>query len=287
MGDELSAVPDSTAVRVALWRALHVQIDPPPHALHDEIGLRLAAPEEGWRSRGDMHPEGTRAYRASIVARSRFIEDLVVEQAERGGSQYVILGAGLDTFAQRRSDLASGGNNLRIFEVDQPGPQAWKRRRLLELGYPIPEWLRLVPVDFEAGGSWFEQVTAAGFDAARPATVASAGVSMYLTKDATAATLRQIAGLAPGSTVAMTFLLPLDLLDAAERPGRQAVENAARASGTPFIGFYSPNEMLALAKDAGFREARHVSGAELIRRYFPDRADLRTASAEEMLVASV
>jgi len=285
MGDELKAAPDSTAVRVALWRALHVQLDPPPHVLSDEIGLQLAAPEDGWRSRGDMDPEGTRAFRASIAARSRFIEDLVVEQAERGGSQYVILGAGLDTFAQRRSGLADG-HDLRIFEVDQPGPQAWKRRRLLELGYGIPDWLRLVPVDFEAGGSWFEQVTAAGFDAARPAVVASAGVSLYLTKDATAATLRQIAALAPGSTVAMTFLLPLNLLDAAERPGRQAVENAARASGTPFIGFYSPDEMLALAREAGFREARHVSGAELIRRYFPDRADLRTASAEEMLVAS-
>jgi methyltransferase (TIGR00027 family) len=286
MGDELSVAPESSAVRVALWRALHVQIDPPPHALTDEIGLQLADPDEGWRSRGDMHPEGTRTFRASIAARSRFIEDLVVEQAERGGSQYVILGAGLDTFAQRRPDLAVG-HGLRIFEVDQPGPQAWKRRRLLELGYPIPAWLRLVPVDFEAGGSWFEQVTSAGFDAARPTVVASAGVSLYLTKDATAATLRQIAALAPGSTVAMTFLLPLDLLDAAERPGRQAVENAARASGTPFIGFYSPNEMLALAKEAGFREARHVSGAELIQRYFPGRADLRAASAEEMLVASI
>jgi methyltransferase (TIGR00027 family) len=285
MGDELTAAPDSTAVRVALWRALHVQIDPPPHALRDEIGLQLAAPDDGWRSRGDMHPEGTRAFRASIAARSRFIEDLVVEQAERDGSQYVILGAGLDSFAQRRPDLAAG-HGLRIFEVDQPGPQAWKRQRLLELGYRIPAWLRLVPVDFEAGGSWFEQVAAAGFDAARPAVVASAGVSMYLTKDATAATLRQIAALAPGSMVAMTFLLPLDLLDAAERSGRQAVENAARASGTPFIGFYAPDEMLALAEKAGFREARHVSGAELIRRYFPDRADLRTASAEEMLVAS-
>ena len=145
---------------------MHVQVDPPPHVLEDEIGLRLAAPDDGWRRRPDMDPHATSLFRASIVARARFIEDLVVEQAGRGVSQYVILGAGLDTFAQRRPEIASG---LRIFEVDRPGPQAWKRQRLIELGFGIPEWLRLVPVDFEAGGSWRGQLATAGFDASRPA----------------------------------------------------------------------------------------------------------------------
>src|SRR5690348_18501170 len=126
MADEQSATPDSTAVRVALWRALHVQVDAPPHVLEDEIGLRLADPGDDWRSRGDMDPTATRWFRASIVARARFIEDLVVEQAAHGVDQYVILGAGLDTFAQRRPEVAS---QLRVFEVDQPVPQTWKRRR--------------------------------------------------------------------------------------------------------------------------------------------------------------
>src|SRR5437870_1717362 len=97
--------PDSTALRVALWRALHVQIDSPPHVLQDEIGLKLAAPEEGWQFRPDMDPKRTSRFRASIVARARYIEDLVVEQAGRGIGQYVILGAGLDTFAQRRPEI--------------------------------------------------------------------------------------------------------------------------------------------------------------------------------------
>jgi len=145
MRDERSAAPDSSAVRVALWRAMHVQIDPPPHVLEDEIGLRLAAPEEDWRQRRDMDPHATRRNRASIVARARFIEDLVAEQVDRGVGQYVILGAGLDTFAWRRPDIAS---RLRVFEVDQPGTQAWKRRRLEELGFGVPDWLRLVPIDF-------------------------------------------------------------------------------------------------------------------------------------------
>src|SRR4051812_23576952 len=156
-----TGAPDSTAVRVALWRALHVEIDPPPHVLEDTIGLRLAAPDEGWRRRPDMEPQGTRLFRASIVARARFIEDLVVEQAGRGVGQYVMLGAGLDTFAQRRPEIAS---RLRLFEVDQPGAQAWKRQRLVELGYGVPDWLKLVAVDFEAGDGWEQKLMAAGFD---------------------------------------------------------------------------------------------------------------------------
>src|SRR5262249_59702177 len=96
--DRRAAAPDSTAARVALWRALHLEIDAPPHVLEDEIGLRLIAPEEGWRHRPDMHPEGTRPFRASIVARARFIEDLVASEVDRGVGQYVILGAGLDSF---------------------------------------------------------------------------------------------------------------------------------------------------------------------------------------------
>src|SRR5437763_5659000 len=206
--DKTNAAADSTAVRVALWRAMHVQVDAPPHVFEDEIGLRLAAPDEGWRRRPDMDPHATSLFRASIVARARFIEDLVVEQAGHGVGQYVILGAGLDTFAQRRGQIAS---RLLVFEVDQPGPQAWKRRRLLELGFGIPEWLRLVPVDFEAGEAWWQRLAAAGFDAGKPAIVASTGVSMYLTRNAIAAMLRQVATLAPGSTFAMTFLLPLQL----------------------------------------------------------------------------
>src|SRR3954471_4208042 len=104
MSNEPVAAPDSTAVRVALWRALHVEIDSPPHVFEDEIGLKLAAPEDEWQNRPDMSAF-TRPFRASIIARARFIEDLVAEQAERGVFQYVILGAGLDTFAQRRPKL--------------------------------------------------------------------------------------------------------------------------------------------------------------------------------------
>jgi methyltransferase (TIGR00027 family) len=285
MPDKEAAAPDGTAVRVALWRALHVETDPPPHILDDPIGLKLAAPESGWRDRPDMNPVFTAPFRASIVARARFIEDLVAERAECGIGQYVLLGAGLDTFAQRRPQIAS---RLRVFEVDQPGHQAWKRQRLVELGYGMPDWLRFVPVDFEAGDAWWDKLPAAGFDPRRPAVVASAGVSMYLTKDAIAATLRHVAALAPGSTFAMTFLLPLEMADPEMRPGLERAVEGAKASGTPFLSFFTPPEILALAREAGFREARHVSAADLALRYFAGRTDgLRPPNnAEELLVAA-
>ncbi|NMV39197.1 class I SAM-dependent methyltransferase [Ralstonia insidiosa] len=278
--------PDSTAARVALWRALHVEVDAPPHVLEDNVGLQLLAPEPGWQQRGDMHAEFTRPFRASIVARARFIEDLVIEQAARGLSQYVILGAGLDSFAQRRPDVAS---HLKVFEVDQPNPQAWKRQRLIELGFGVPDWLRFVPVDFEAGGSWQAGLAAAGFDASKPAVVVSTGVSMYLTKEANAATLREVATLAPGSVLAMTFLLPLEMADPDVRPGLEMAEKGARASGTPFISFFTPPQIQSLAREAGFSKAEHVSAAALTERYFANRTDgfRPPNNAEELLVATV
>jgi methyltransferase (TIGR00027 family) len=280
-----NAVADSTAVRVALWRALHVEADAPPHVFEDEVGLRLAAPDESWRNRPDMNPAYVRPFIASIVARARFVEDRVAEEIARGVHQYVILGAGLDTFAQRRPELAS---HLHIYEIDKPGAQAWKRQRLVDLGLGVPHRLHLVPVDFESGASWWESLNAAGFDPRERAVVVSTGVSMYLTQDAIEATLRQTAGLAPGSTFAMTFLLPIEMADPEMRPGLEMAVKGARASGTPFISFFTPDAMLNLARKAGFRDVRHVSAANLGDRYFAGRGDgLRPPNnSEEILVAT-
>lgn len=283
MASERAEVPDNTAVRVALWRALHTEADAAPPVLDDTVGLALADPPEGWRERGDMHPRGTAGFRASIVARARFIEDLVLAEAAGGTGQYVILGAGLDTFAQRHPEA---GARLTVFEVDQPETQAWKRRRLDDLGYGVPDWLRLVPTNFETDDAWLRALSAAGFDPARPAVIVSTGVSMYLSKDANAATLRQAARLAPGSVFAMSFLLPAELLDPADRPGLEMSAKGAAASGTPFVSFFTPDEALALARDAGFPAAEHVSGTALADRYFAGRPDgLRPSTGEDLLIA--
>ena len=283
MQDNQPAEPDNTAVRTALWRALHLAIDAAPHVFADNIGLQLANPDEQWRERPDMS-DFTRPFRASILARARFIEDLVEEQAAAGVAQYLILGAGLDTFAQRRPELAA---RMRVFEIDQPGPQAWKQQRLLELGFGIPDYLQLVPVDFEAGDSWWEQLEAAGFDTTKASVVASTGVSMYLSKAAIFATLQKLASLAPGSTFAMSFMLPIEMNDPEIRTGVERAAAGARANGTPFISFFTPDEIVALARDAGFKTVRHVSAVALAERYFADRTDgLRPPkNSEELLLA--
>lgn len=280
--DQQIIAPEHTAVRVALWRALHVQIDPKPHVFTDEVGLKIIA-EDSWRNRPDMNPNFSKNMRASIVGRARFIEDTVEEQVKQGVTQYVILGAGLDTFAQRRPEIAS---HLQVFEVDQPGPQAWKQKRLTEIGLATPDWLHFVPVNFETGQSWWDKLIASGFDASKPAVVVSTGVSMYLTREVNVATFRQMAKLAPGSTFAMTFMLALDLLDPKERLLMEFVMKKAEESGTSFLSLFSPPEILEMAKRAGFKKSSFVSGDELYQRYFANRSDgLRAGNAEAFLVA--
>ncbi|MFB4475178.1 class I SAM-dependent methyltransferase [Oceanobacillus caeni] len=284
MHDKKNTEPDHTAIRVALWRALHVQVDSPPYVLEDEVGLQLIDPDNEWRQRPDMDQKFSRGFRASIVARARFIEDLITEQSNHNVTQYVILGAGLDTFAQRRTEIAS---RIQIFEVDQPETQAWKRKRLVELGFGIPNWLHFVPVDFEAGRSWLEQLKVSGFDMNKPAVVVSTGVTQYLTKEAITATLRQVSKLAPGSTLAMTFLLPFESTESEEHSEVDTAKEGAQASETPFISFFTPPEIIEMARKAGLQEVRYVSSTDLNERYFTNRIDgLHLPNGEEFLVAT-
>lgn len=268
-----------------MWRALHLEVDELPHVFNDDLGLKLAAPDEGWRNRPDMDPERTKYFRASIIARARFIEDLVGDESLKGVDQYVILGAGLDTFVQRRPELAA---KFTVFEVDEPNTQIWKTSRLKELAMPIPDGLKFVPVDFDAGEDWWALLKTSGFDTETPAVVTSTGVSMYISKEATTATFRQVAELAPGSTLAMTFLLPIDLVDPEVRIGMEMSQKGASASGTPFISFYEPQEIVDMAREAGFVNAQHISSGSLAQRYFAGRNDgfRPLNSAEELLLAT-
>jgi methyltransferase (TIGR00027 family) len=280
---EKPKVPDETAVRVALWRAMHVRTDAPPHVIVDEIGMRLVSPGEDWHRRADMAGDGMRGFRAGVVARARFVEDLVAEQCNGGVTQYVILGAGLDTFVQRRPDFAG---RLRVFEIDQPATQEWKRRRLAELGHASPEWQHWVPVDFETGDVWWDRLVENGFEPDRPAVLACAGVTMYLSEEAVRDTLCQAARAAAGSTLAMTFILPT-AFDKPEDPATHA------ASGRPMPGprvhfrsYFTPDAIMDLALKAGFREAQYVSTEEVTERYFARRTDdFRPAAGEPFMLA--
>lgn len=277
-------VPDHTAVRTALWRALHVAVDDPPHVLNDTVGLQLIDPPADWRERGDMNPEFSAMMRAAIVARARVVDDLVAAAVGRGVDQFVILGAGLDTFAERRADLMGA---LRVFEIDQPATQAWKEQRLVESGIGIPDGLRFVPVDFESGASWWDALATAGFDPGRPAVVASTGVTMYLTQAAIETTLRQLAHLVAGSAVAMTFMRRPELLSPADRHGFEIAERGARASGTPWLSLFAPDEFIDLVRACGFAHVEYVSADVTTARYFGDRRDgLRPSNGEELVIAT-
>ncbi len=275
--------PDNSAVRTALWRALHVQVDAAPHVLVDEVGLKLIDPKEGWQQRPDMHVEFTKRLRASMVGRSRLMEDLIIDNCENGITQCVMLGAGLDTFAQRRPDIASG---LQLFEIDQPGTQTWKQQRLQELGYGLPKGLHFVSVNFEIS-SWWEELLKAGFDIRLPAVVTCTGVTLYLTKEAISDTLKQLTALALGSTLAMSFYLPVELMDEEDKFLQQISEKGARESGTPFVSFFAPDEVVRLAHHAGFKNATIISTKDLEQRYFRERTDhLLPASGEVFLLVS-
>lgn len=273
-------IPDNTAVRTALWRALHLEADAEPHVIVDDIGRQLADPPEGWQERPDM--KYTRRLRASIVARARFVDDIVLAAAARGVDQYVILGAGLDTFAQRRGDIIPP---MQIYEIDRGDTLRWKRGRLDALRFGVPEILHFVEVDFETM-SWSEELRKAGFDIGRPAVVACTGVTLYLKKETIAATLREIAGFAAGTTLAMTLYLPIDLLDEEDKKMQTIAEEGAKLAGTPFESYMTREEMLEIARDAGFTNAKTISTQEL--GYFDGRTDgLEPASGEVFLVAEV
>src|SRR5699024_7835276 len=176
-----------------------------------------------------------------------FIEDIAKEQIENGINQYVLLGAGLDSFAQRNEKICS---QVDIYEIDQPDTLAWKKERLIENGYNIPDNLHFVPVDFETS-SWWTELLNNGFDIHKKAVVSCTGVTLYLTKEAIKDTIKKMISLASGSTVAIAFYLPLEQLDEEDKPMQKIAVKGAAASGTPFVSFFSIDEIVKLAQEAG------------------------------------
>ncbi|WP_411973581.1 class I SAM-dependent methyltransferase [Sphingobacterium sp. Lzh-3] len=272
--------PDNTAVRTALWRALHVLIDEKPYVIDDKIGYNLIKPEAEWQERPDM--KYTERLRASIVARARFVEDVAKTEIENGIKQYVVLGAGLDSFAQRNAEISS---QVDIYEIDQSDTLIWKEEKLIENAYKIPDNLHFVPVDFETT-SWWTGLLKKGFDTNKKAVVSCTGVTLYLTKKAITDTLKKMTLLASGSTIAIAFYLPLEQLDEEDKPMQEIAMKGAAASGTPFVSFFSVEDIVKLAGEIGLKEIQTVSTKDMIEKYFKGRTDnLVPASGEFFLVA--
>lgn len=257
-----------TAQRVAIRRAAHQILDH-PKVLDDPLALLIigAAAAEALRSRPKEDQGFSRAFRAFMVARSRFAEDELARAVSQGVAQYVVLGAGLDTFAYRNPHPA-----LHVFEVDHPATQSWKREQLRAAGIAAPSSLTFVPVDFEQQtlADGFQQ---SGFNPSAPAFFSWLGVTPYLTHDACMTTLDWIARMPAGSGVVFDFAVDRKLLNPGQRMALDALSKRVAAAGEPFQLFFDPAGLQDELKDLGFRRTEFLQGEQLNQRYFKDRAD--------------
>jgi methyltransferase (TIGR00027 family) len=260
-----SGRPSRTAFRVAMRRAAHQILDRPP-VLDDPIAVPLLGADFAIDREREMHPVA-RAFRAFMAVRSRYVEDQLAAAVAEGVAQYVVLGAGLDTFALRNPYSA-----LRVFEVDFPATQEWKRALLANAAIAPPSNLTFVPLDFEhqtlAGG-----LADAELDASAPAFFGWLGVVPYLTLDAFRSTLAAIAGLPKGTAVAFDYAVSPDTLSPLRRKVFDALAARVAAAGEPFKLFFTPPELNVQLRSAGFQRVEQVDSDELNGRYFRGRAD--------------
>ena len=216
------------------------------------------------------------------VIRYRVLADRLPDAAEGGIRQFVILGAGLDVTA---FTLPAVARDWRVFEVDHPATQEWKRRELANLGWEMPTNLIFAPCDFETQ-DLFSALVAVGFDRAIPTLVSLFGVILYLTADSTKALLRDLASLAPGSEVVMTYSPPPDGIDPVVQQVWDKSSPKVDETGESFIGHYAPTHIQRLVTEAGFSEVIHYSVEDLNAEYFQDRPDgLQVHGIEQLVIA--
>ena len=276
--------PSRTARGAALQRAAH-QLLETPHVFDDPLALRIfGAQGVAWLGRNldRYRTNGARAMRAFLVMRSRYAEDQLAQAVARGVTQYVVLGAGLDTFAYRNPH-----RRLRVFEVDHPSTQAWKRSQLQAQSIDIPRSLSFAPVDFETQ-TLADGLKAAGFRADRPAFFSWLGVTIYLSKEAVAGTLRTIAAGARGSQVVFDFAPPSNAISEPERASRERSAAFVAKAGEPWINYYSPGPLADELRAAGYSTARALGSDEMNERYFRSRSDgFRLYGSGQMMTAQV
>jgi methyltransferase (TIGR00027 family) len=258
-----------TALGVARRRAVHQLLDRPP-VLADPVAIPILGPEfEIDAVRNDprqRHPIA-RIFRAFMAVRSRYAEDNLAAAVAAGCTQYVILGAGLDTFAYRNPFP-----QIRVFEVDFPATQEWKRNLLHSAGIPEPANLTFVPLDFEHH-TLQQGLAEAGFDAIRPAFFCWLGVVPYLTLRAFRTTIDLIASLPSGSGVTFDYALSAEDLSPARQRVRQALADRVAAVGEPFRLFFRSEQLENELKTAGFQRIEQIDSEETNARYFANRTD--------------
>ena len=280
----MEAAPSRTAMFAAVSRGLFRMEETPPWVLDDALALVLVGPV--WQElRDQVNPlfpgQVVRESRAAVCARSRCAEDRLAAGAF---TQYVILGAGLDSFAWRRPDLL---RSVRVFEVDHPASQAWKLERVGDLALPLSDSQVFVPVDFEAE-PLRDALRAAGFDWGEPALFSWTGVAPYLTAQAIELTLRTTAGAAPGSEVVFSYRAEESVLDGVGREFIRIYAPLVASVGEPLQPGWPVIEIERLISRCGLKVVDHPARADLEQRYFADRTDgLRPYNVETLVTARV
>ncbi len=263
------ALPSRTALRVALRRAAHQRIDDPPLIFNDPFAIRILGPYANEFPRTPDPSPGRKprphsiALRAFVVARSRYAEDTLACAVSKGVTQYVLLGAGLDTFAHRNPHP-----NLRIFEVDHTATQVWKRTLLHAAG--LRGAAIFVPVDFETQ-LLAAQLQAAAHDSNQATVFACLGVVPYLSLEAFRATIAFIAAQPIGTALILDYAQPRHVLPADEQLARDSLAARVEQAGEPFQLFFTPAEIAAELRL--FRSIEDLGTPELNKRYFSDRSD--------------
>jgi methyltransferase (TIGR00027 family) len=284
----MEAIPSKTALRVALRRAAHQVHDARPLVFEDPLAVSILGAE--YAEEIKRTPDGGKrpfsaGLRAFMVGRARLAEDtLATGVRELGVRQYLVLGAGLDTFACRNADAG-----LRVFEVDHPATQAWKMEMLKAAGMVAPETARFVAVDFERD-SLKERLEAAGFDDALPTVTAWLGVVPYLTLEAFQATAHLLGSFAAGSRVVFDYSQPREVLPFTEQLMLDSLSARVAAAGEPFRLFFTPESLAAELALAGMRVVEDLDGAAVTARYFAGRTDglvLRGKGGRMCVAASV
>jgi len=269
-----------TALAAALHRAAH-QVLEGGRIFSDPLAVRILGEEAARIDRQAELRPSRRRMRIFIASRTRFAEDALAAAVERGARQLVILGAGLDTYAYR----GALRDRLRIFEVDHPATQAWKRQVLAGAGIPLPPWLTFAPVDFErqtlAAG-----LAAAGFDGSQQTFFTWLGVVPYLTEEAVWATLGFIAGLAGRAHVVFDYSDPPESWSPERRASHE--RRAARVAelGEPWINYMEPDELRAGLRAVGFSDIEDLAPPQIAARYFPSRAASAPETGGHILRAS-
>jgi methyltransferase (TIGR00027 family) len=264
--------PSRSALTAAAARAAHLIVDGQPAIFADTLAAALLGDQAeeliAYHERRGTHPVLVGA-RVQVTCRGRYAEDALARAVRAGVTQYVLLGAGLDSFAYRDGPLAG---RVRVFEVDHPASQEFKRAALAAAGVEVPDSVRYVPADL-ARDPLIQCLAAAGFDAAAPAVIAWLGVTMYLAAEAVAETLAAVAGLAPGTELIADYLLPEGERDEAGALYGALVAQASAEQGEPWRSCFTPDQMADLAGRAGFGAVRAVSQRDTIPAELWQRAD--------------